>query len=92
MTGILSNFELDYLRGKVQLDEKAAYNMRYFLKRKLKDLAYLELPLLIDYERRSSTSVMKKNESVIILRESVFCHERKENNACMLYARTAQDG
>ena len=68
MAGILSKFELDFLRGKVQLDEKAAYNVRYRLKKKLKDLAYLELPLLLDYERRTSTSLMKKNESVIILR------------------------
>jgi hypothetical protein len=84
---------LDFLRGKVQLDEKAAYNVRYRIKNKLKDFIYLQLPLIIDYERKSSSPLMKKNESVIILRESVFCHERQqENNAGMLYAQTAKDG
>jgi hypothetical protein len=67
MTGMLSKFELDYLGGKIQLDEKATSNLRDRLKKKLKELAYLELPLIIDYERRSGgTSLMKKNESVII--------------------------
>lgn len=67
MTGMLSKFELEYLGGKIQLDEKATSNLRYCLKKKLKELAYLELPLIIDYERRSpGTSPMKKNESVII--------------------------
>lgn len=67
MIGMLSKFELEYLGGKIQLDEKATSNLRYCLKKKLKELAYLELPLIIDYERRSGgTSPMKKNESVII--------------------------
>jgi hypothetical protein len=65
MTGMLSKFELDYLGGKIQLDDKATSNVGYRLKKKLKELGYLELPLIIDYERRSGgTSLMKKNESV----------------------------
>jgi len=82
MTGILSKFELDFLSGKVQLDEKAAYNVRYRLKKKLKDLAYLELPLLIDYERKSGTSLMKKNESVIILQGPYFAMSEKTMPVC----------
>jgi hypothetical protein len=67
MIGMLSKFELDYLGGKIQLDEKATSNVRYRLKKNLKELAYLELPLIIDYEQRSAgTPLMKKNESVII--------------------------
>jgi hypothetical protein len=83
MTDMLSKFELDYLGGKIQLDEKATSNMRYRLKKKLKELAYLELPLIIDYERRSGgTLLMKKNESVIILRKGIFGMKERTMPIC----------
>jgi hypothetical protein len=43
---MLSHFERDFLLGKIQLDGKAATNARHRIRKKLKDFAYLELPML----------------------------------------------
>lgn len=62
MTGVLSKFELDYLSGKVQLKGKDAVNARYRIKKKIKHLVYLELPLLLDYQQRTSSPLVEIEE------------------------------
>lgn len=54
---MLSRHELDFINGTLQLEGKAAVNARHRIKKKLKDFIYLELPLLIDYQRKTSPLV-----------------------------------
>lgn len=63
---MLSQFELDYLSGKIQLDGKEAANARFRINKKLKDFFYLELPLLENqgYFDDKSTSLMKILQSL----------------------------
>jgi hypothetical protein len=65
---MLSHFEHQFLTGKIQLEGQALHNARYRIRKKLENFAYLQLPLLSDYERKSNSPLMKRSESVIILR------------------------
>jgi hypothetical protein len=66
MTGILSKFELDFLRGEIQLDKRAVRNARYRIKSKINGLSQL-LPLLTEKgiladEHHSSQAKVSLNE------------------------------